>query len=166
MTHALALIVSSDRSIADDAAVFYKHFSGTLVQHESVKFAFIDLDGPGLVQQGIEAITQLERLGFTVLRVHRDIVDASEIAARTGLTRQVVQQWATGRQRTGFPAPVAFLGAKRVWEWAAMAAWLRDNVPGLDVQAGLPHELAVAIDAYLCGRLRGGLAAAVDAGEL
>jgi hypothetical protein len=53
-----------------------------------------------------------------------DLVGATEIAARLGLTQsRVVHQW---RQRhVDFPAPIATLAMGMVWAWPDVERWAR-----------------------------------------
>ncbi|WP_159941882.1 MULTISPECIES: AlpA family transcriptional regulator [unclassified Nocardiopsis] len=78
------------------------------------------------------ARTLLERLhaalpGVRLVRLDREFVGVSDIAERTGRTRQNVTQWIRGQRRDGvpFPAPEATVGRSQVWLWSEVNAWLR-----------------------------------------
>ena len=75
----------------------------------------------------------------TFLYLDRDLVGITEIAKRTGRTRQNVSQWVTAERHSGiahqFPKAEGVVGRARVWLWAEVDAWLRqlglgDNIPG------------------------------------
>ncbi len=72
---------------------------------------------------------QIER-AVPQLRVARiverddDVVTASDIARRSGLTREAVRLLATGARGPGtFPRARATLGRQRLWHWPEVAAW-------------------------------------------
>lgn len=64
--------------------------------------------------------------GLSVLRLDDDLVAASDIASRIGVSRQAVQQF-IGHQE--FPVPWAIVASTRVWRWAEVNEWLRANRP-------------------------------------
>jgi hypothetical protein len=72
------------------------------------------------------AIECVEAAGAVVERVEPDpLVNLSDIAARTGLTRAAVSQYSTGERRDRFPLPVARITTSApLWDWADVAVWL------------------------------------------
>ena len=73
------------------------------------------------------------RAGATVERVEPDyLVSLSEIAERSGKTRQAISLYTNGGRGEGFPAPVVRVTSKHpLWDWEEVAAWLveRDALP-------------------------------------
>jgi hypothetical protein len=65
-----------------------------------------------------------------VERVHEELVSVSDIAQRTGFSREAVRLWTKGGRGPGdFPPPRACVGGgqrgpTRVWGWAEVSAWL------------------------------------------
>ncbi|MFK0007870.1 helix-turn-helix transcriptional regulator [Paenarthrobacter sp. NPDC090520] len=83
--------------------------------------------------------------GVKTLGVHRDLVGASDIALRTGLSREGVRKWAAARN---FPAPFDVVGSKdsNLWIWSEVVRWLMDE-RGLNMDEDLPDvELMTQID--------------------
>ena len=72
------------------------------------------------------AIECVEKAGAQVNRVEPDpLVSLSDIAARTGLTRAAITNYAKGERAENFPAPVARITSKTsLYDWAAVATWL------------------------------------------
>lgn len=75
------------------------------------------------------AIRNVIEAGATVDRVEPDpLVNLSEIAARTGLTRAAMSLYAKGQRSKDFPAPVAKVTTDSpLWDWATVATWLYKN---------------------------------------
>ena len=71
--------------------------------------------------------------GATVERVEPDyLVSLSEIAERSGKTRQAISLYTNGNRGEGFPAPVARVTSNHpLWDWEEVAGWLveRDALP-------------------------------------
>jgi predicted DNA-binding transcriptional regulator AlpA len=85
--------------------------------------------------------------GAHVLRVHDDLVGASEVAARVGVSRQAVHAWVSGDRGEGdFPAPVGTIsgGARpsRIWRWREVNKWMEARA--LDDGFVYPDEHVVA----------------------
>jgi predicted DNA-binding transcriptional regulator AlpA len=72
------------------------------------------------------AIRDVSSTGATVERIEPDpLVNASDIAQRSGLSRAAVSLYAHGERGAGFPAPVARVTTDSpLWDWADVAAWL------------------------------------------
>ncbi|MEK7862203.1 MAG: hypothetical protein AAB295_02955 [Chloroflexota bacterium] len=83
---------------------------------------------------------------------NEDLVTASEIARRAGLTREGVRLLATGaRGPRTFPTPRATLGRQRLWHWPDVAAWFaRERGAHLkvesDEQGRFVHAFNEALD--------------------
>lgn len=77
----------------------------------------------------ISAIENVRAAGATVERVEPDpLVNLSEIAARSGLSRAAVSLYAKGARGVGFPAPVARVTTESpLWDWAIVSHWLVEN---------------------------------------
>ena len=91
-----------------------------------------------------------------ILRLDPDLVGISDIAERTGHSRQNVQQWVAGERNAErpFPPPEGSAGRSLVWQWADVNEWLKPL--GLDDQAARPtREESVFINATLIDRNNG-----------
>lgn len=90
---------------------------------------FIELDrkGPTFADSVVGAIEVIERLplGLRVAEIEpEELVFASEIAQRTGRTRESVSLLIEGRRGPGsFPAPARTAGGHKLWRWREAAAW-------------------------------------------
>ncbi len=63
------------------------------------------------------------------IRLDEDLVAIPDIASRVGVTREAVRNWANGTRHANFPLPRGVVGdAIRVWAWADVNRWLRDNL--------------------------------------
>lgn len=80
--------------------------------------------------------------GARVVGLSPDLVSTSDIAMRTGRSRESVRLLAEGKRGSrDFPRPVGWVGDRiRVWRWADVAVWLRahglldDDVCEIDEQ--------------------------------
>ncbi len=81
---------------------------------------------PEAIVAAIEAVDAVE--GLEVLRVEPDeLVWASEIAARTGRSRQSIDQLVKGqRGPAGFPAPASHATRNPLWRWSEVEAWFAE----------------------------------------
>lgn len=64
------------------------------------------------------------------VRIHvvQDLVSVSDIAQRTGFTRQYVRMLVTGDRGPGhFPRPLGAVGKTGVWHWTPVSKWLRTH---------------------------------------
>lgn len=71
------------------------------------------------------AVAAVRSAGATVDRVEPDpLVTLSEIAARVGMTRAAITQYAKGQRNSDFPPPAAKVTtASPLWQWASVARW-------------------------------------------
>ena len=80
-----------------------------------------------------EAIKDVRRAGAKVVRVEPDyLINLSEIAERSGLTRAAVSLYSKGDRGKDFPAPVARVTSDMpLWDWVEVARWLykRSQIP-------------------------------------
>ncbi|MEV0466640.1 hypothetical protein AB0I30_23200 [Nocardia tengchongensis] len=87
-------------------------------------------------------------LGVDVLGFDYDLVNTTEIAHRTGRSRQNVHQYIEGSLGPGgFPPPFGLAGGVRVWDWARVHQWLRRH--------GLTTESSVHPPLYYLEQLNG-----------
>lgn len=73
------------------------------------------------------AVEAVRAAGATVDRVEPDpLVNLSDIAARTGMTRAAISQYVKGQRGCGgFPAPVARVTTDSpLWDWVDVSRWL------------------------------------------
>jgi hypothetical protein len=96
------------------------------------------------------AVDDVRAVGATVDRIEPDpLVNLSDIAARTNLTRAAISKYAgTDASRT-FPAPVARVtSAEPLWDWSDVAMWMVKNkrlAIEVAVAAGVVKEANAAI---------------------
>jgi len=82
--------------------------------------------GTGVVETAVEEARRLTHLtGATAVRVYPDLVSASAIAERVGVSREAVRKW-VARVGSPFPPPYGVVGeGMRVWRWVEVLDWLR-----------------------------------------
>jgi len=92
----------------------------------------------------------------TIARLDQDLVSISDVAERTGRTRESVRLLVDGKRGPGeFPAPVGTVGdAIRVWPWSAVLTWFREMLGDDLGQLGVHPETAALVDACLYGKVR------------
>lgn len=91
--------------------------------------------------------------GARVRRVRRDLVSASDVAHRTGFSRETVRKWNRAGNDRQFPMPVGAVGegsrTSKVWLWSEVAEWLISSYC-LPIEVDWPSEADAAhIDACL-----------------
>lgn len=130
MTEFEFIFVVDGVSVDDDRAmtILAGEFDGVLsASHGRTRYA---VSGTGA--DGVDAAARLvscltKKLpAFRVLHVDPDLVGISDIAERTGHSRQNVLQWVKG-ERNGsrpFPAPEGTVGRSLAWRWADVNDWL------------------------------------------
>lgn len=107
-----------------------------------------DRRAPSLFDAVLSAVRDVEGAGAgaTVCRVEPDdLVTASEIAARTGRSRESIRLLASGRRGNGgFPSPVRGVKSRaRHWRWAEVASWLAEH-EGAAAQPTLDEARVIA----------------------
>jgi transcriptional regulator with XRE-family HTH domain len=72
------------------------------------------------------AIDGVKKAGARIDRVEPDpLVSLSDIAARTGLTRAAISQYAKGLRGDNFPPPIARVTSETsLYDWSDVATWL------------------------------------------
>jgi hypothetical protein len=72
------------------------------------------------------AVEGVRKAGARLDRVEPDpLVSLADIAARTGLTRAAISQYAKGQRNANFPAPVARVTSDTsLYDWSQVAIWL------------------------------------------
>lgn len=92
----------------------------------------------------------------TAVRVDQDLVSISDISARTNRSRESIRLLTDGSRGPGhFPAPVGTVGdGIRVWAWAAVLDWFREELNNDLGERGVPAEVAAVVDACLAFRRR------------
>lgn len=89
-------------------------------------FADFDREAPTMLDAIVSAIGAVETVdGLEVLHVDPDeLVWASEIAVRTGRTRQSVDQLIKAKRGPGgFPAPASHATRNPLWRWPEVETW-------------------------------------------
>lgn len=93
-------------------------------------FVEFDREGQDLERAVVSAIHDLSSIGLIVRRVDAcGLVTQSEIARRAKLTRQAINNYATGRRGKNFPTPVCQIEDDHapLWSWCEVSHWLVQN---------------------------------------
>lgn len=149
-----------DSALDDAMAVrFYDAFDdGVLMEAYGALVVTVHLDTDDVVAATQGVVPRLEEvLRVEIAALDPDLVNAADIARRTGRTRQSVQLLVDGKRgRGGFPPPVGVPGGSKVWRWAAVDAWFRehDGPDAADVELPVPPDCAAIIDGWLAARHR------------
>jgi predicted DNA-binding transcriptional regulator AlpA len=134
----------------DDEAVsvLAEHLDATLARGAGVNLLLITSEGVDAIHAALNAIASAESLvpKIRFLHLDRDLVGISEIAKRTGHSRQNVAQWVTGERRAAdsapFPKVEGVVGRARIWLWSEVNAWLRLLGLGDDITPPRRNEIA------------------------
>ncbi len=87
-----------------------------------------------------------------VLDVDQELVSASDIASRLGVSREAVRLWVEGlRGPGGFPRPVGTVGngKSKVWQWLAVNSWLQANYHIGDDEHHISAQQIAELNAHL-----------------
>jgi predicted DNA-binding transcriptional regulator AlpA len=148
------LFVVDGVALDDDATVnvLTDAFDGVLSWNRGLYRLAMSSQGAGALDALRNLLTRVssEVPGLKILRLDPDLVGISDIAERTGRTRQNVQQWVTGERNSDhpFPSPEGCAGRSLVWRWADVNGWLKPL--GFDDQAARPtRDESVFMDAAL-----------------
>lgn len=137
---------------------FYDAFGdGALMEEHGVLVITVHVDTEDVVAAAQTVVRRVEEVcGVDVTSLDPDLVNAADIARRTGRTRQSVQLLVDGKRgRGGFPPPVGAPGGSKVWPWSAVDAWFREHGGGdADVELPVPPDCAAIIDGWLAARHR------------
>jgi hypothetical protein len=117
---------------------------------DGLLFADFDREASSQAEAVTSAIEQIESasIGLTVIRVEPDeLVSASEIADRVGLSRETIRLYALGQRGPGhFPPPVARLrGRSPLYRWTDVVPWLARHGGAAAPSAGEALETATSI---------------------
>lgn len=125
------LFVVDGVDVDDDLAVgiIFDEFDGLLTRHRDKHLLDLAESGDGAIDAAHRLVVRLRRElpQLRLLRLDPDLVGVSDIAERTGRSRQNVLQWVNGERRTeagAFPDPEGTAGRSLVWRWAEVNAWL------------------------------------------
>lgn len=86
----------------------------------------------------VSALRDAVDAGTRPIRIEPDdLVSASEISRRAGVTREAVRLWIEGHRCDSFPGSRAMFGRSKVWSWLEVSRWLAasDKLPDTVVQA-------------------------------
>jgi hypothetical protein len=115
-------------------------------------------EAPSLAEAIASAVRDIDKVpGLRAVGVQCDnMVTATDIASRTGVSREAVRLWATGQRGPGnFPKPTLITtGGEKVWDWQQVASWLSEQREQDQVNATVHaarHVLATA-DRVLAAR--------------
>ncbi len=101
----------------------------TLLERGPTPVLQFDREATSLEEALTSAIQDVERadVGATVLRVEPDdLVNASDIARRTGRSREAARLWIGDEcSQNPFPPPMALLEKSALWSWLEVSSWLR-----------------------------------------
>jgi predicted DNA-binding transcriptional regulator AlpA len=145
------LLVVDGVSMDDDGAVaiITDTFDGLLSSNRGLHRLAVAGEGANAADALQNLLRQFaaDLPALRILRQDPDLVGVSDIAERTGHSRQNVQQWVTGERNAErpFPAPEGTAGRSFVWRWADINEWLKPL--GLDDQAERPtREESILLD--------------------
>lgn len=104
----------------DDALIFFKN---------NITYLEFDREAETFEKAVLSAIQDIEKspLGIKVTRVEPDmLVNLSDIAQRTKLSRQFISMLVSGKRGDGsFPAPVSKITSSQpIWNWNQAAKWM------------------------------------------
>jgi hypothetical protein len=108
-------------------------------------FATAVVDAPTALDAADLVMRQVLNLvpGASADRLDDDLVSIPDVAGRVGVTREAVRNWANGARQGNFPIPRGVVGdGIKVWAWADVSLWLRDNLG-----VGDSEEFPSALDA-------------------
>jgi hypothetical protein len=111
---------------------------------------------PAALSSAIESV-ESALPGAQVVRIAPDdLVNLTEIASRTGRTKESIRLYAEGQRGPGnFPAPVVWVSAKhRIWQWADVVEWFAEAL-GETLAEGEAAQFVAALNGALEVRWRG-----------
>jgi hypothetical protein len=124
---------------------------------DGVPFADFSRQAPSLAEAIESAIRDVRSVPTVfVLRVEPDeVVNAAEIAARLGRTRESIRLLVAGdRGPGGFPAPVSRLKLRgRLWLWSDVSKWARESLGVVPPEGHSAAFIAALNDALELARL-------------
>jgi hypothetical protein len=101
----------------DDATI--SHQKGAII----LEFA---REAPTFAKALISAFADVQKAGAKVERIEPDyLVNLSDIATRSGLSRAAISLYCKGERGDGFPAPVARVTSESpLWDWVDVSRWM------------------------------------------
>ncbi|MBI9113624.1 helix-turn-helix transcriptional regulator [Sanguibacter suaedae] len=110
-----------------------------IATHSGVTLLTVEIGADGCVEAARSAIAELRSLGAPPVRLVDDLVTRSQIADRTGVTRQAVNLWVNGQRQAGtvFPAPFVLAGGG-LWLWGEVVEALRARGTEIDDGVAFP----------------------------
>jgi hypothetical protein len=148
------LFVVEGIDVDDDRAVgtVFDEFDGLLTRHHGRHLLDVAGTGANVVEAAHHLVVRLRQAlpDMRILRLDPELVGVSDIAERTGRSRQNVLQWVGGERRADrpFPKPEGAVGRSLVWRWAEVNQWL--NLIGAGDGSSAPlREEALLIDLML-----------------
>lgn len=149
-TLALGLHVTLPSDIDTFSTWFHENYEGALEEHagRSTLRAYLDGDN-GLLSASKRFIGRLREASVTIDGVDLDLVNTSDIADRTGVTRQYVAQLIAGTAGPGdFPQPIGTAGRSRIWDWGTVNEWMR-QMGKAEAEAYLSFRETCQLEAWL-----------------
>ena len=134
-TYTFTLILSGFTELSENVEdrVFESGCDDALLNfRDGVPYLDFDRVAESLIEAIITAINDIEGtgIGARVIRVEPDeLVTASEIAERTGRSRESIRLLAEGKRGKGdFPPPLRGVKSRtRFWRWAEVALWISEH---------------------------------------
>jgi predicted DNA-binding transcriptional regulator AlpA len=136
-----------DPSDDEVVAVLTEELDATLAKGAGVDLLLMTAEGASAVDAAQNAMRSVGYLAPQIrfLYLDRDLVGVSEIAERTGRSRQNVTQWVNAERRgtasTPFPKIEGVVGRARIWLWSEVNAWLRLAGLGDPIPSPRRHEI-------------------------
>ncbi len=90
------------------------------------------------------------------VRLDQDLVSITDIAERSGRTRESIRLFVEAKRGPGhFPPPIGVVGtAIRVWPWNSVLDWFRETLGEELDERGISPDTAAAVDTYLAEKRR------------
>jgi hypothetical protein len=122
----------------------------TLSYQRGLIIAEFAREAPTMASAIVSAIDNVRAAGASVDRVEPDyLVSLSDIADRSGLSRQAISLYARGERGADFPTPaVKVMSDRPLWDWYAVAQWLHEKAlldRGAVIAARLLREVNTAL---------------------
>ena len=121
-----------------------------------VQYMDFDREAPTLADAVLSAVSAVESVpGVQVVRLDdADLISISEIAERTGRTRESVRLLVAGeRGPGGFPSPVSDVQRpNRLWRWTEVDRWMQNAFGDGDAQPSNDEIMLSALAAAIAAR--------------
>lgn len=154
-SHSFTLLLADVSHVTDDEvnALYARCADATVSERDGAVRVSFDRKGGSFARAVLSAILSLDRLGFDVARIAADdVVSASDIAERTGRSREGVRLLVESARGPGsFPAPVQLIGDRqRLWRWPDVERWFaayEGRVPRIEEHAAFVAAVNGVLDA-------------------